>query len=40
MKPVAAGCHLENCYMISDDVKMIIEVSNVDINLKEIGNLV
>ena len=34
MKPVAAGCHLENGYMISDDVKKIIEVSNVDLNIK------
>jgi dethiobiotin synthetase len=37
MKPVAAGCHLENGYMISDDVKKIIEVSNVDLNIKEIN---
>jgi dethiobiotin synthetase len=37
MKPVAAGCHIENGYMISDDVKKIIEVSNVDLNIKEIN---
>lgn len=37
MKPVAAGCHLENGYMISDDVKKIIEVSNVDLNINEIN---
>ena len=37
MKPVAAGCHMENGYMISDDVKKIIEVSNVDLNIKEIN---
>ena len=37
MKPVAAGCHIENSYMISDDVKKIIEVSNVDLNIKEIN---
>ena len=37
MKPVAAGCHIENGYMISDDVKEIIEVSNVDLNIKEIN---
>jgi len=37
MKPVAAGCHIENAYMISDDVKKIIEVSNVDLNIKEIN---
>ena len=37
MKPVAAGCHIENGYMISDDVKKIIAVSNVDLNIKEIN---
>ena len=37
MKPVAAGCHIDNGYMISDDVKKIIEVSNVDLNIKEIN---
>jgi dethiobiotin synthetase len=37
MKPVAAGCHIENGNMISDDVKKIIEVSNVDLNIKEIN---
>ncbi|MBM3359977.1 MAG: dethiobiotin synthase [Betaproteobacteria bacterium] len=37
MKPVAAGCHIENGNMISDDVKKIIEVSNVDLNFKEIN---
>ena len=37
MKPVAAGCHIENGYMISDDVKKIIEISNVDLNIKEIN---
>jgi len=37
MKPVAAGCHIENGYMVSDDVKKIIEVSNVDLNIKEIN---
>ena len=37
MKPVAAGCHIENGYIISDDVKKIIEVSNVDLNIKEIN---
>ena len=37
MKPVAAGCHIENGYMISDDIKKIIEVSNVDLNIKEIN---
>jgi dethiobiotin synthetase len=37
MKPVAAGCHIENGYMMSDDVKKIIEVSNVDLNIKEIN---
>jgi dethiobiotin synthetase len=37
MKPVAAGCHIEDGYMISDDVKKIIEVSNVDLNIKEIN---
>ena len=37
MKPVAAGCSIENGYMISDDVKKIIEVSNVDLNIKEIN---
>ena len=37
MKPVAAGCHIENGYMISDDVKKIIEVSNVDLNIEEIN---
>ena len=37
MKPVAAGCLLENGYMISEDVKRIIEVSNVDLNINEIN---
>jgi dethiobiotin synthetase len=37
MKPVAAGCSIENDYMISDDVKKIIEVSNVALNIKEIN---
>ena len=37
MKPVAAGCHIENGHMISDDVKKIAEVSNVDININEIN---
>ena len=37
MKPVAAGCHMEDGFMISDDVKKIIEVSNVDLNINEIN---
>ncbi len=37
MKPVAAGCHIEKGYMISDDVKKIAEVSNADININEIN---
>ena len=37
MKPVAAGCHMEEGYMVSDDVKKIIEVSNVDLNIDEIS---
>jgi dethiobiotin synthetase len=37
MKPVAAGCYMEDGYMISDDVKKIIEVSNVDLNIVEIN---
>jgi dethiobiotin synthetase len=37
MKPVAAGCHIENGYMIPEDVKKIIEVSNVDLKIKEIN---
>ena len=37
MKPVAAGCDIENGIMISDDVKKIVEVSNVDLNIKEIN---
>ena len=37
MKPVAAGCHMEDGFMISDDVKKIIEVSNVDLNINENG---
>ena len=37
MKPVAAGCHMEDGYMISDDVKKIVEVSNVDLNINEIN---
>lgn len=37
MKPVAAGCHMEHGYMISDDVKKIVEVSNVDLNINEIN---
>ena len=37
MKPVAAGCHIENGHMISDDVKKIAEVSNADININEIN---
>ena len=37
MKPVAAGCHMEDGYMISDDVKKIVEVSNVNLNINEIN---
>lgn len=37
MKPVAAGCHIENGHLISDDVKKIIEVSNADLNIQEIN---
>jgi dethiobiotin synthetase len=37
MKPVAAGCHIEDGFMISDDVKKIVEVSNVNLNINEIN---
>ena len=37
MKPIAAGCYIENGYLISDDVRKIIEVSNIDLNLDEIN---
>ena len=37
MKPVAAGCFIENGHIIYEDVQKIIEVSNVDLIINQIN---